>query len=179
MDSTEQSQISTDESIIAGKLLDEQARVVCEKLSGGEIPYSQWAQALLAIDEGASQAEAAQRTGLTIHQVRYWLAKFRKTGLNIFPLQTLELATTETPVSMPDVAVVEEHVATDLQTSEEGMEVKVGEGKLKEASSKLKIKKSKDKKKGKKSKERSQKKSSKKGKAKKRKQQKKSKKGKR
>ena len=66
------------------KLLNPEERIVCEQIAGGEAPYSQRAQALLAIDEGATQAEAAQRAGLTGGQVKYWLGKFRKERLAIY-----------------------------------------------------------------------------------------------
>jgi len=39
----------------------------------------------LAVDEGATQAEAGQRAGLTPGQVKYWLGKFRRDQLGIFP----------------------------------------------------------------------------------------------
>lgn len=70
---------------VAGKLLSLDERGACEQLAGGEAPHSQRAQALLAIDEGATQAEAGQRAGLTSGQVKYWLGKYRKEGLTIFP----------------------------------------------------------------------------------------------
>ena len=70
---------------VAGKLLSLDERGACEQLAGGEAPHNQRALALLAIDEGATQAEAGQRAGLTSGQVKYWLGKFRKEGLTIFP----------------------------------------------------------------------------------------------
>ena len=70
---------------LTGKLLSAQEREVCTRISTtGEAPHSQRAQALLAIDESASQAAAGEAAGLTIGQVRYWLAKFRKEGLALF-----------------------------------------------------------------------------------------------
>ncbi len=70
---------------VAGKLLSLDERGACEQLAGGEAPHNQRALALLAIDEGATQAEAGQRAGLTSGQVKYWLGKFRNEGLTIFP----------------------------------------------------------------------------------------------
>lgn len=70
---------------VAGKLLSLDERGACEQLAGGEAPHNQRALVLLAIDEGATQAEAGQRAGLTSGQVKYWLGKFRKEGLTIFP----------------------------------------------------------------------------------------------
>jgi len=61
-----------------GKLLSAQEREVFTRISTGEAPHSQRAQALLAIDEGASQAAAGAAAGLTSGQVKYWLAKFQR-----------------------------------------------------------------------------------------------------
>jgi len=89
----------TDES--AGKLLSAQEREVFTRISTGEAPHSQRAQALLAIDEGATQTAAGEGAGLTSGQVKYWLAKFRKEGLAMFPEDALvepePAAAVETP----------------------------------------------------------------------------------
>ncbi len=70
---------------IGANLLSPEARSACEGIAAGEAPWSQRAQALLAVDEGATQAEAGQRAGLTPGQVKYWLGKFRRDQLGIFP----------------------------------------------------------------------------------------------
>ena len=73
-----------------GKLLSPQERGACQRLAlQEEAPHSQRAQALLALDEGATQPEAGLRAGLTVGQVKYWLGKFRKVGLDIFPEQVV------------------------------------------------------------------------------------------
>jgi transposase-like protein len=69
----------------AGKLLSPEERAVCERVAAGEAPWSQRAQALLALDEGDTQVGAGGRAGLTHGQVRYWLDRFRQDGLSIFP----------------------------------------------------------------------------------------------
>jgi transposase-like protein len=69
----------------AGKLFNPEERAVCERVAAGEAPWSQRARALLALDEGVTQVEAAGRSGLTHGQVRYWLGKFRQDGFSIFP----------------------------------------------------------------------------------------------
>lgn len=68
-----------------GKLFSSIEREACMFITSAEEPYSQQALALIAIDDGATQAEAGQLTGLTIGQVQYWLAQFRKEGMAIFP----------------------------------------------------------------------------------------------
>ena len=69
----------------AGKLLSPEERGVCRQLAAGEAPWSQRAQALLALDEGATQAGAGGQAGLTQGQVSYWLRRYREDGLSIFP----------------------------------------------------------------------------------------------
>ena len=75
-----------------GKLLSSQERVAFKMISTGNDLHGQRALALLAVDEGATQAQAAQQAGLTPGQVKYWLSKFREIRLAIFPDQILEAA---------------------------------------------------------------------------------------
>ena len=60
------------------KLLTPKEREALRMISAGKDTHSQRATALLAIDGGATQAQAAEQTGLTRGQVKYWLAKFRQ-----------------------------------------------------------------------------------------------------
>ncbi|MGB5845950.1 MAG: helix-turn-helix domain-containing protein [Anaerolineales bacterium] len=84
------SQNSNNEQVVQeGKLLSAQERVAFRMISTGNDLHGQRAIALLAIDEGASQEEAAQRAGLTAGQVKYWLGKFRRVRMEIFPEQVL------------------------------------------------------------------------------------------
>ncbi len=73
-----------------GKLLSEQERVAFKMISTGNDLHGQRAIALLAVDEGATQAEAAQQAGLTPGQVKYWLGKFRQVRMQIFPEELLK-----------------------------------------------------------------------------------------
>ena len=73
-----------------GTLLSLQERDVCLRISEGDTIHSQRAGALLAIDDGATQAQAGQKAGLTLGQVSYWLGKFRKIRLDIFPQDYLK-----------------------------------------------------------------------------------------
>jgi len=68
-----------------GILLSTHERDVCIQISEWDAIHTQRAQALLAIDEGATQAQAGERGGLTKGQVRYWLGKYREMRLDIFP----------------------------------------------------------------------------------------------
>ncbi len=58
-------------------------------ISTGNDLHGQRALALLAIDEGSTQEQAGQRAGLTTGQVKYWLGKFRRVRMDIFPEQVL------------------------------------------------------------------------------------------
>lgn len=72
-----------------GNLLSAQERVAFKMISTGNDLHGQRALALLAIDEGATQEQAGQRAGLTTGQVKYWLGKFRRVRMDIFPEQVL------------------------------------------------------------------------------------------
>jgi Mg-chelatase subunit ChlI len=72
-----------------GKLLSSQEREAFKMISTGNDLHGQRAIALLAIDEGTTQEQAGQRAGLTTGQVKYWLGKFRRVRMDIFPEQVL------------------------------------------------------------------------------------------
>lgn len=58
--------------------------------------YHKHAIALLAINNGVTQATAATTSGLTLNQVRYWLKKFRNQGLQAFPETVVDNQATPT-----------------------------------------------------------------------------------
>ena len=74
-----------EETTMESNLLTPQENDICKKIAGGETPHSQRAIALLALNERSTQAEAAEQAGLTIGQVKYWVGKFRRQHLYIFP----------------------------------------------------------------------------------------------
>ncbi len=71
----------------AGKsrLLSEKERQLCQAVSQGPSPNRERALAILAVDNGHTQASAAKEAGLSVGQVQYWLRKFRQQRLAIFP----------------------------------------------------------------------------------------------
>ena len=81
------------------KLLNSEERAILSQIAIKDPPHSWRAQALLAIDGGATQAEAGRQAGSTIGQVRYWLGKFRKERTSIFPEELLNQARQENAVS--------------------------------------------------------------------------------
>ena len=101
------------DSSVRGKLLTVEERVDCEMIPAGDSWYSPRAQALLALDEGATRKEAGEQTGLTLGQISYWLRRFRADRMAAFPefepaqpdepvLQPIELDTDQTSVQSDD-----------------------------------------------------------------------------
>jgi len=66
-------------------LLTSQEQAICKQIITREAPHGPRALFLLALNESSSQAQAAEQTGLTVGQAKYWAAKFRKQRLGIFP----------------------------------------------------------------------------------------------
>jgi hypothetical protein len=71
------------------RLLSSEESDILSQIASMEPPHSGRAQAFLAIDGGATQAEAGHQAGLTKGQVRYWLGKFRRDRMSIFPEELL------------------------------------------------------------------------------------------
>lgn len=67
------------------KLLRPAQVTKCKKIVASESDFSSRAAILLAIHSGASQTEAAEQSDLTVGQVRYWVAKFRRDAMAAFP----------------------------------------------------------------------------------------------
>jgi len=78
-----------EEVTVKERLLTPQERVVCQQIATRDDLYVRRALALLSLDEGATQAQAGQRAGLTARRVRYWLAEFRQRRLEVFPNHVL------------------------------------------------------------------------------------------
>ncbi len=128
---------------MATKLLNSQGEQVCTKLAAGKAPWSQRAQALLAINEGASETVASERSGLRPTQVKYWLNKYQKQGMAIFPEPLLQ------EMDKPANTSAESNPSEDLLTVAEASQEKISK-KAKQAKDKNKDKKKKNKKKNKK-----------------------------
>lgn len=84
-------------------LFDAEEQALLGQITAREAPYSQRARALLALIAGATQTEAGRQAGLTPGQVRYWLAKFRRDGMEIFPEELLNQAQPEIQVDAPEM----------------------------------------------------------------------------
>ena len=68
----------------AGLLSDDQERLLA-RISRRTDAVGRRAQVLLALNEGALQRDAAARAAMAPRTVRYWLNRFRREGLAIFP----------------------------------------------------------------------------------------------
>lgn len=66
------------------KLLTAKQSAVCEEIINSQSGDVARAKALLLLNDGETQAQTAQLTGLSLGQVRYWLARFRKLGIDCF-----------------------------------------------------------------------------------------------
>ncbi|MBE2221501.1 MAG: helix-turn-helix domain-containing protein, partial [Anaerolineae bacterium] len=64
-------------------------QVISRITTKADAPYNQRALAILAINEGKTAAAAAESTGLRPTQVSYWVTRYQKSGLAIFPQDLL------------------------------------------------------------------------------------------
>lgn len=155
-----------------GNLLDPQERLILEQIATGGPPHSQRAQSLLTIDAGVTQKTVALQSGQTVGQVSYWLGKFRREGMSIFPEELLrqtkteasptkQLTDTVTPAESPEINQPVEQGAKEENELRDAAEPESGKEKEK---TKKKSKKGKDSKKAKKMKKSKKVKSSKKAK---------------
>ena len=67
------------------KLLTVEEQDACQKIAASGGLASQRAAALLAIDQGATRAQASERIGLTLGQIGYLLRMFGQKRLDLFP----------------------------------------------------------------------------------------------
>lgn len=66
-------------------ILNDEETLIITRITQADAPYNQRAQALLAINAGKSEEEAGEATGLRPTQVKYWVSRYRKSGLEVFP----------------------------------------------------------------------------------------------
>ena len=84
-------QQANEESASESSLLTPQEQAICKQIAARrQTPHSQRALALLALNERCTQAQAAEQAGQSKGQVKYWVAKFRKQRLSIFPNTLLD-----------------------------------------------------------------------------------------
>ena len=132
-----------------GKLLSSQEREAFKMISTGNDLHGQRAIALLAIDDGATQKQAAERSGLTTGQVKYWLGKFRQVRMEIFPEQVLQADQLDADQGEPEPDVKKAKKAKKAKKTKKATgkkaKKKKAKGKTKKKGKKAKKKKAKDK----------------------------------
>ena len=71
---------------MGGKLFTPDERAVCEKIAdfNGE-PINKRAAVLLLLDDGKTQSQACDESGMSLGQLRYALTLFKKNGMTMFP----------------------------------------------------------------------------------------------
>lgn len=110
--------------------------------------YRKHAIALLAINNGVTQAAAATTSGLTLNQVRYWLKKFRSQGLQAFPetvvdKQTIPTANADSPDTKPKKSNKEKKQKTGKNDKQKTKKIKQDKHKKAEKKKEKKEKKNK------------------------------------
>ena len=138
---------------ISSSLLTSPEQAICKQIADHEAPHSQRAVALLALNENGTQTQAAEESGLSVGQVKYWVAEFRKKRLDIFPETLLEgLNAKPKKEKGTDVKVEPEAVKEIAELADDKPKVKKGKNKKGKKSKKNSKKKEKKDRKDKKSK---------------------------
>jgi hypothetical protein len=139
---------------ISDSLLTEKERTYCQSIAqSGEGLMNKRAAALLALDDGSTRAEAGERSGLTLGQVRYLLATFRQKRLGMFTKEAL-MEMEEVPQTEDLIPKTELKEEAEVDKAPEIKEAKSGKKKKKTSEKKVKDKRKKTKKKDKKTKKR-------------------------
>ncbi len=87
-------------------LLAKQEREICLEIAAYDLPERRRAKALLALDEGATVAQAAACGGFSPRRVRYWEKLFREKRLGIFRERLIEQREVEPARPSGQVALV-------------------------------------------------------------------------
>ena len=162
------SNVHENDKDLSGNLLGPQEKLILEQISAGGPPHSQRAQSLLAIDAGLTQKIAAMQSGQTVRQVSYWLSKFRRDRMGIFPEEILR------QIGVEQVVSGEESISPVAGVKPEQVEGKKVKSKQDKASKKVKKEKKPKKDKASKKKQKGKKKQAKKSKKEKKQKDKKS-----
>jgi len=155
------SNVHENDKDLSGNLLGAQEKLILEQIAAGGPPHSQRAQSLLAIDAGVTQKVAALQSGQTVRQVSYWLSKFRRDRMGIFPEELLRQTGSELPPHMQlpgqltpsEGSEIDQQVEQDVSAEEsispaaEAKSVKKAKPKKKSKKDKASKKKQKEKKK--------------------------------
>lgn len=126
------------------KLLKPRDVTACKQFAASDQADSQRAAALLAIHQGATQAAAAESSGLSVGQVKYIVSRFRLRGMQALNLEQ------DKPATLQEEANSQSNKDKSKKAKNKDKNKKKSKGKDKKAKDKKKDKK--NKKKGKKAK---------------------------
>lgn len=93
-------QKENEQATLGSNLLTPQEEAICKQIAASQAPHSQRALALLALNEKSTPAQAAEQAGLSTRQVSYWIAKFGKQRLGVFPETLLDELDAEANVEL-------------------------------------------------------------------------------
>lgn len=129
-------------------ILSPEEVAICQSLAKLDIKLvSQRAQALLLIHEGTTQVDTAEKSGLTLGQVRYLMIIYRKNGMNLFPEKLLSTIAAPAPEAEPKKKPVKEKKGKTKAKVKDKKKKKEGKAKEKKKKPVKKDKKKKDSKK--------------------------------
>jgi len=100
-----ETQPKSDEEKIVTELLTPEESLVLTQIGPGRAVWSQRAQALLAVNEGANNEAAGEAAGLRDTQVKYWVTAFRRQGMAIFPediLNEIDIRPGDSGITVPE-----------------------------------------------------------------------------
>jgi hypothetical protein len=131
-----------------GRLLAAEEQDVCQKIAALDAGLaSQRAATLLVVDEGLTRAQASERTGLTLGQIRYLMTRFRQKRLAMFPDDVLnEAQPPAEETSAEVVGAVEVETEAEFETVEQAAKKKARKSRAVKAGKKAKRTKAKAKK---------------------------------
>ncbi|EEF79467.1 helix-turn-helix domain-containing protein [Methylophaga thiooxydans] len=109
------------------KLLTPAQVTQCKKIAASASDFSSRAAILLAIHSGATQTKAAAQSDLTIGQVRYWVAKFRRDAMAAFP----DTASKSTPATKAEPVTGEQKKKAKKSKSKDQAKTKIKDDKKK------------------------------------------------
>ncbi len=81
-----------DRNLPAGQLLLPDERIILQAIAARPDRHGRHAKALLALQAGNTQRQAAQMAGLSERRVRYWLAQLRQKRTALFPASIIDQA---------------------------------------------------------------------------------------
>ena len=96
-------------------MMSEEDVLIITRITQADAPYNQRAQALLAINQGKTDEEAAEASGLRATQVKYWVTHYGKSGVAIFPEELLA----DEVVEVVEVVEIETAVSSQEPTLEQ------------------------------------------------------------